>query len=198
MIVNRLIEKEKDVRPHEVILEIKHFILDVIPSEHKLKPTATDDDLWEALKEKVRNYIKYQRKRNRGDYAVRTVQDIIDICSLHLLLIPETYIPQDNFKSAEELTEALNVESVNTMLLFHLGSGSTLNKLLDFVQEEHKRSSGKVKSGMKREAASQVRIAIIACSASLLFVFFNLQNCQKACVFCTRMVRMACCYVGQS
>jgi hypothetical protein len=80
-ITNRLIAKDKDLRPQEVIVEIKTFLLNGLPSEHELKSTGTDDEVWESLKEKVRNCIKYQRKRNRGDYAVSTtVQYIINIC----------------------------------------------------------------------------------------------------------------------
>jgi hypothetical protein len=175
-IADILIAKDEDVRPQEVIDEIKRFLLDDLPPDHKLKSIGTDDVLWEGLKEKVRNYVKYTRKRNRGDYAIRTIQDVIDICEMHSLVIPETYVPRDDFKSAEELREALGVESVDTMLLFHLGSGSTLEKLIEFVQEEEKYSSEKVKRGIERQATSQVRVAIIACSTSLLFRLLQLSK----------------------
>jgi hypothetical protein len=173
-IADRLIAKDEDVRPHEVIVEIKRFLLDDLPSDHELKSTGTDDDLWESLKEKARNYIKYKRRMNRGNYAIRTIADVVEICEIHSLVIPETYVPRDDFKSAEELAAALNVESVDTMILFHLGSGSTLEKLVEFVQEEQKNSSEKTRCEIERQATSQVRMAIIACSTSLLFRLLQL------------------------
>jgi hypothetical protein len=173
-IADRHLAKDKDVRPHEVNSEIKRFLLADLPSDHELKSTGTDDDMWEGLKEKVRNYIKYKRKMNRGDYAIRTIADVVDICEIHSLVIPETYVPRDDYKSAEELREALGVESVDTMILFHLGSGSTLEKLINFVEDEQKDSSEKVKCATVRQATTQVRMAIIACSTSLLFRLLQL------------------------
>jgi hypothetical protein len=76
-IVDCLNEKYKHVRLLEAILKITQFLLD----DHDLKSTATDDDMWEALKEKVRNYLKYQRKKNRNNYAIHTIQDIVNICN---------------------------------------------------------------------------------------------------------------------
>jgi hypothetical protein len=168
-IVDSLIVMDNLVRPNEAFLEIKEHILDRLPSDHWLRPQVLEDELWEALKQQVRNYLQYARKQRIGGYALRTIQDIVDICDLNSLKIPATYLCRDDYESAAELADALNVESVDTMLLFHLGSGSTLKKLLDFVEEENKSLSEKQKCAIREEAKSQVRAAFIACSPSLLF-----------------------------
>jgi hypothetical protein len=117
MIVNSLIVIDDFVRPNEAFLKIKEIVLDCFPSDHWLRPHILVDELWEALKEQVRNYMKYKRSKSIREYTLHTIQDIVDICHLYSPQIPVTYLPQDNFESAEELAEALNVKSVDTMLL---------------------------------------------------------------------------------
>jgi hypothetical protein len=132
------------VKPNEAFVKIKELILDCFPSDHWLRLLQVlEDKMWEALKEKVRNYVKYKRSKRISEYTLCTVQDIINICNLHLLKIPGMYLPQDDYKSAEELAEALNVVSVDMLLLFHLGSGSTLKKLFSFVDKKNKSLSEK-------------------------------------------------------
>jgi hypothetical protein len=120
-IVDSLIVTDDFVRPNEAFLKIKELVLDHFPSDHSLRPQVLVDELWEALKEQVRNYVKYRRSKKISEYTLRTIQDIVDICDLNSLEIPATYLPRDDYESAEELAEALNVESVGTMLLLHLG-----------------------------------------------------------------------------
>ena len=69
-IVDSLLAEDKDVSPHKACSDIKQLILDDLPTKHELKSSASNDNLWEALKEKVRNYIKFQRKKKWSDYSI--------------------------------------------------------------------------------------------------------------------------------
>jgi hypothetical protein len=175
-IVDGMISVNDEVKPNEVLSKIKNFLVDDLPSDHALKSTATVDHLWEELQEKVTNYLKYKRKKNRGDYTARTVQDLVEVCEKHSLEIPVTYRPRSDYKNAVELAEALGIDDVDKMILIHLGSKHMLEELLTHVEEENKSLSEKEMRELVKKAKAQVRVAIIACSPFLLFRLMQLAN----------------------
>jgi hypothetical protein len=173
-IVDAMISVNDQVKPNEVLTKIKEHIVVDLPSDHPLKSIATVDHLWEDVHLKVTNYLKYKRRQNSGDYTARTVQDIIELCEQYSLDIPGTYLARDDYKTAEELAEALGIDDVDQMILVHLGSGPILHELLTSVKEENKGLSEKEMRELVKKAKSQVIVAIIACSPALLFRLLQL------------------------
>jgi hypothetical protein len=139
------------------------------------KHIATDDTKWESFKTKVKNYVRYGRRKN--DAPLRSVQDIITICKAHEIKTPLLYIPRSDYTTPKELADALHIPSADDMILSHLGYDKNLKALMKRLEEECMRSKNRFPTELeKQKYGDDVLVAFAVCSPATLFRLMQLAN----------------------
>jgi hypothetical protein len=164
---------------NDLVQKMKAFCLDETDDE-ELKQIAFDNKAWERTVAQVRTYLKHKRSKAGAGFKVRSVQDIIDVCTKTPLTIPADYVARSDYKSAQEFADALGMD-INQTCLVHLGSGEMLNRLLSIINKMNEQQSTEKKNSENNAAKKHVRSGIMVSSPFTLFRLLEVSQLPDGC-----------------